>query len=240
LLKTNCTFPLTLINIPKLNVGAILESKDQDINKTTKIMKTKMMVLVAMMISVMMVAQPNERAPQTRGIQQHEQMKSDLGLSETQYARIQDIDKAYSVKHSEIRSDSALSRETRYEKQQSLSVAKEKEIKAVLTAEQNATWEQKKAERREMRKGRYGKSEGSRGRNMKASLSLTADQEKNMNEANKVYREKREALKNNAVFKNLQDEHDAAVKSILTVEQYAQWKDQRKHRPMNKHQGRKQ
>jgi hypothetical protein len=192
-------------------------------------METKIMVLAAMLISVMMVAQQGMRNPQNRGITQHEQMKSELGLSDDQFARIQGIDKTYSEKHAEVRSDSTLSREVRFEKQQALRTAKENEIKAILTAEQNALREKKKAEHKEMRKGSQQKGKGYRNYHMKSSLSLTDDQKVKINEANTVYWEKRKALKNSPEYQSIQQEHDATVKSILSEQQYTQWKDEQRN-----------
>jgi hypothetical protein len=69
---------------------------------------------------------------------------------------------------------------------------------------------------------------------MNADLGLSPDQENRMAEARKSFKAKRDALKNdNTLSKDLaiekldtlRSEHQAAVKSILTEEQFTKWKE---------------
>lgn len=111
-------------------------------------MKTRLLVMVGMMISTTMFAQQvtrDSRKPVDRGF---ERMKRELALDDGQYASIKQIDSKYGKKREEqkIRFD-----KRRFEEKEEIRATRlerEREMRKVFTPSQNLKWDKMKSERK--------------------------------------------------------------------------------------------
>ena len=204
-------------------------------------MKKSFMLVVVMMISTIIFAQhkANDHKKQDGG--QADKLKTELSLTDAQYASIKGIDKKYADKHAAIKKDSTLTKEKKFGQLKSLKDDKDKEVSAVLTPEQTAKWKALKAEKAEKKKEHREEAIASHEQKVKTDLALSDEQFSKFQAENKAYKDKIGALKkddkskekNGAEFKKLTTEHEAKLKTIFTDEQFTKWKAMKK----DKHNG---
>jgi hypothetical protein len=206
------------------------------------IMKKSLIMVMLVMVGAVTFAQSHRRGYEKHGNGQIEKMKTDLALNDTQYAAIKNINEKYAAKQATLKMDSSA-----HETFKALHQEKDKEIQAVLTPEQKTKWETFKVQRNETRKRKVTERLEGNDARMKSDLSLSDDQFTKMQAANKSFREKvktlkgqssGEQLRDNPEFKKLKTDHDAAVKNILTEEQFAKWMSLRSERKNVRHHGR--
>lgn len=188
-------------------------------------MKKSLMMVGAMLIGTVMLAQDFPKDSRTHDSGQREKMKNTLGLSETQYATLKGIEKKYAVKHAGLRKDSSRTRTEKYDALKTLRTDRQKEIIGMLTPEQRITWHEAKLERGNRYTTKNPKHEGNRWEKMQTTLSLSSAQLQTLTEAEKVFAQKRRAAKTREAseVKMLRQAHQATVKSTLTEEQFKQW-----------------
>jgi Spy/CpxP family protein refolding chaperone len=206
-------------------------------------MKKIVMLGALMMASVVIFAQDHAKDPQARATKATEKMKQVLSLSDTQYASIKAINEKYTSKKEEPGKNAGNA--DRMAERKSLMEAREKEINIVLTPEQKTKWESFKAQRAEKMKAHKKERIEKNKTVLKETLSLTDEQQTKIEAVNKTFKEKRQALKsanneasNKEAWKKLKEEHETAVKAILTPEQYTKWTTLNAERKNGKHHGR--
>jgi hypothetical protein len=194
-------------------------------------MKRSMMLIIAMSIGIIVFAQSKFKNPEERAAIQSEKMRTALALSDVQYSTIKEINKKYLAKHVALKNDSA-ERSEKYQTLKSLHQEKEKEIQAVLNAEQKTKWETYKQERAEKRKSKISHRIEKYEAKMKSELALSDDQFTKIQAAHKNMREKLSTLKTStkdgkahdkAEVKNIRGEYATTLKSVLTEEQFKKW-----------------
>jgi Spy/CpxP family protein refolding chaperone len=203
-----------------------------------------MIVLGALMISSVMFAQTKEKH-RHGGEARLEKFKSELSLNDAQYASIKGINKKYAEQFSQLRKDSTANKTEKHVAVKELHNKREKEINAVLTADQKTKYETLKKERNEKRKAQIKVRAEERTAQVAKELSLTDDQAAKIKDANKAFMEKAKALResnndkaaNKEEFGKLRKEHESTIQSILTTEQFAKWKDMRKAKHGKKRRG---
>jgi len=99
-------------------------------------MKTRLLVMVGMMISTTIFAQQSTRASRKSDNSGYERMKRELALSEKQYASVKDIDFKYSRKRGEEKSKFDRTRFEGRETMRSLRLEREREMRKVFTPAQ--------------------------------------------------------------------------------------------------------
>jgi protein CpxP len=199
-------------------------------------MKTRLMLIMVMMSSIIFAQQKNHDRGQ-HAAAQGEKMKAALSLNDTQYATIKGIDSKYAARYAELRKNS-IDTNKKYADAKTLYAEKEKEIQAVLTPEQQTKWAAYKAERTEKRKEKMKKGMERFEARMKSEISLSDDQLAKVKNANQNFRDKLSALKNQkdgemgdkAELDKLKAEHNAAIKGILSEEQFKKWTDVKSER----------
>jgi Spy/CpxP family protein refolding chaperone len=207
-------------------------------------MKNSMMLAMALMISTMIFAQQKHRDPQQIAAWQTEKMKENLALNDTQYASVKKINESYADKFASVRKDD---KKVTGEKREALKTIRREHVQAinsVLTPDQQQKWktlrEEKKAERKEHRHARHEH----RKEKVKTALSLTDDQASRIESINKDFIEKRHAVKIDkslsesemeTKLESLKTEHNTAMKSILTDEQFKKWQELKKDHKHKNH-----
>jgi hypothetical protein len=187
--------------------------------------KKSFMLAVVMMMSTIIFAQ-HKGDDKSHDEGQAEKMKAELSLSDVQYTNIKSIHQKYKDKHKAIKKDSTLTGESKANKLKALKDEREKEVNAVLTPEQITQWKAYKAEKKEARKEHRAEVKEAHEAKLKSDLSLSDEQFTKLQAANKSFKEKRKALPKESAkseHKKLADEHLAAVKAILTPEQFQKW-----------------
>ena len=110
-------------------------------------MKTRLLVMVGMMISTTMFAQQgarDSRKPEASGF---ERMKRELALTEDQYASVKRIDNKYEKKHEEQKIKLDRRRFEEKEEMRAFRLDREREMRKVFTPDQNLKWDKFKSER---------------------------------------------------------------------------------------------
>jgi Spy/CpxP family protein refolding chaperone len=194
-------------------------------------MKARLMVVVmAMLMSSVLLAQGHKHGGPHRGERSADKMKTALNLSDEQYAKVKSINEKYSAKFSEFRNDST-ARKSNREAVKALRTEREKEIGLVLTPEQKTKWDAHREEQKK-RHADKRKDHEARIKAMKAELALTPDQETKLKASNEKFGSKLKGKRkeNRGELQKLKTEHEAEVKSIMTPEQFEKWKTMRQER----------
>jgi hypothetical protein len=194
-------------------------------------MKKNVMMVIALVISTVAFAQVKQNGHRNAG-GQSDKMKQVLSLSDEQYASVKSVNQKYAEKFKELRKDGGTSRDDFRTLQQE----RRAEINAVLTEAQQQSWKEYRAEQRAQHKKSFDSRKQDRMEKMKTSLELSDDQVKKLQDVNRKSAEQRKALMSDtaltkeekkAKFRALSAEQDAAVKGILSPEQYEKWKNER-------------
>jgi hypothetical protein len=191
------------------------------------IMKKSLMLAIVMMTSTIIFAQ-HAKSSHKGHTDRFEKMKTDLALTDAQYASIKSIDTKYNNKRDALKNDSAQTREAKGAAFKTMRTEEENEIAALLTADQKTKWDKLKAEHGEKRKEHFQKISEQRDAKLKTTLGLSDDQSQKMKAVNQQFMEKFGALrksdtKDKAAFEKLKTDHEAAIKGILTPEQFQKW-----------------
>jgi len=198
-------------------------------------MKKSLMLVIVMMTSTIIFAQHAPHAnPGHRGqghrdhADRFEKMKTDLSLTDAQYASIKSIDQKYVNKRTALWSDTSQTREAKGAAMRSMRTDEDQEISALLTADQKAKWDKLRAEQADKHKAHFQKIAEAREAKLKTTLGLSDDQSQKMQAVNQQFREKFMALrksdtKDKAAFDKLKADHEAAIKGVLTPEQFQKW-----------------
>jgi hypothetical protein len=126
-------------------------------------MKTRLLVIVGMMISTTIFAQKVVREPRKQETNGYDKMKRELSLNDDQYASIKRIDSRYFKKHETMRKEFDRKRLTEREAMHSMRMDRERDIRNVLTTEQSKKWDRYKAERKDRRHAHEIKGRKKRG-----------------------------------------------------------------------------
>jgi periplasmic protein CpxP/Spy len=121
-------------------------------------MKTRLLVMVGMMISTTIFAQNVTRDSRKQESNGYERMKRELELSDKQYASIKDINSEYSRKR---RDEFAKFERRRFEEREtmrSLRFEREQEMRKIFTSAQNKKWDEYRAMKKNKHTFRKGKS----------------------------------------------------------------------------------
>jgi hypothetical protein len=108
-------------------------------------MKTRLLVMVGMMISTAIFAQKgnrDSRKPENSG---YERMRRELALSDKQYASITDIDFKYSKKRGDEKSKFERRHFEERETMRTLRLEREREMRKVFTPAQSKKWDEYRA-----------------------------------------------------------------------------------------------
>lgn len=114
-------------------------------------MKTRLLVMVGMMISTAIFAQKStldSRKPEARGF---DRMKRELALTDSQYESVKNIDSKYSKKRGEQRVKSERRRFEDREAMRVLHRERENDMRKVFTPAQNKKWDELQASRKDKR-----------------------------------------------------------------------------------------
>jgi hypothetical protein len=172
-----------------------------------------------------------------------DKMKSALRLNETQYASIKEINKKYAAKVSVLRSDTTTRETERRDQFKEIRVQRENEISKVLSREQNTKWDSIRTERKKnMHNHNYRVGKDAKREALKA-LNLSEAQSKQLDDSRKILKEKILIIHNDSTLSEqtrkdkvrvARSDHANAVKTILTEDQYQQWKEMKKRRSHKK------
>lgn len=125
-------------------------------------MKTRLLVMVGMMISTTIFAQRearDSRKPEANG---YERMKRELALTDKQYASIKNIDSRYSKKRDEQHAAFEKRRFEERETMRSLRLEREREMRKVFTPAQSKKWDEYKTTQKSKHRFQNGKQAGHR------------------------------------------------------------------------------
>lgn len=190
-------------------------------------MRKSLLVMGAIAIGSIAFAQKDGRRDH-RG-HPEEQMERVLSLNPSQADAIRKINQKYGDKAKAVRDNSTLQGEQRMKAHQDIRMQRDAEVAQVLTSEQAAQWKAYKQGREDQRHAQHQRRMQHHDQHMKERLELSDDQVKKIDEARAGMRDKAKALRQaNATkeeFKKLEEEHEATMKSILTPDQFAKWKE---------------
>jgi hypothetical protein len=116
-------------------------------------MKASVVFLGLMMAGSVIFAQ-RKFDPQAMAARQTEKMKTELTLTDEQYASVKSINEEYAGKQLAVRDNNALSRDDKMQQIKTLGTEKKEALKKVLTQEQNTKWEAYRAEHRKRGRNR--------------------------------------------------------------------------------------
>src|SRR4051812_25117962 len=166
-----------------------------------------------------------------RGDLQTDKLKTELSLNDNQYATLKSINKKYADKQHALREKEKKAHAESRAAMKSMRTEREKEVKAVLTPEQQKKWDTLKAakigQHKNYRKGAIKDREA----HLKSELALSDDQFTKFQVAKTVMKEKVDSLKkttgsaddNKAALKKIREDYKTTMKSILSADQYQKW-----------------
>lgn len=194
-----------------------------------------------LIVSTVMFAQ-RKVDPMERAAKQAEHMRTELGLDDVQYKAVKAINEEHAGKLTKVWRDSTLSKEAKHQQMKSLVNEKETALEKVLTEDQNKKRMANQSDRRKKNSARMTKHRDNYAERMQNELSLTEDQATKLKTINREFRQKSSALRNDSTMskeeittkvKELRDQHQKKLKSVLTEEQFKKWekfKDENRRR----------
>lgn len=184
-----------------------------------------------MMASTVMFAQ-RKVDPMERAAKQAEHMKKELGLDEVQYKAVKAINEEHAGKLRTMFGDSTLSKEAKHQQMRTLRNEKEAALKKVLTEEQNTKRVANQTDHHRRSGARMAKHRGDYADRIQKELSLSDEQSAKLKAINQEFGQKFRALRNDSTLsmegnktgmKQLRDEYQKKMKSVLTEEQFEKW-----------------
>ncbi|SCB84946.1 hypothetical protein GA0116948_101519 [Chitinophaga costaii] len=211
-------------------------------------MKTLFTLALCVSLATAATAQDSTHTHQGRG----DHRMTDLHLSNSQHEQLKAINKDFFTAAHALRTDSSLSKADRKTKFDALEADHQNKVKAVLSADQYAQWQQDMSKHKPgMHPGGPGGPGGPDGtggpggpgdhrhdfgqmqEKMKEELGLTDTQSQQLATANKdFFKHMGELHKNSASsdsatrrtqFQTLRTNYESTVKGILNADQYAKW-----------------
>lgn len=198
-------------------------------------MKKSMIFLGLMIASTVMFAQ-RRMDPMERAAKQAERMKTELGLDEVQYNSVKAINEDHAAKLKKVWADSSLSKETKQQQMKSLHNERETALKKVLTEEQHKKLVANRSDQRSKHGARMAKHRGDFAERMQKELSLTDEQTEKVKTINREFGQEFRTLRNDSTMpkednkarmKQLRDDYQKKLKTILTEEQFDKWEKQK-------------
>jgi periplasmic protein CpxP/Spy len=116
------------------------------------IMKKYMMVAGLMAVSTIIFAQRHKGDHGASPTKQADKMKTELSLSDDQYAKVKAINEKFAASHVKLRSDTALTVGTAHKQREKLKTDHQAQLKSVLTEVQWTKWSSLKSNKFEDRK----------------------------------------------------------------------------------------
>lgn len=194
-------------------------------------MKKSMIFFGLLIASTVMFAQ-RKVDPMERATKQAEHMKKELGLDEVQYKAVKAINEEHAGKLMKVFGDSTISKEARHQQIKTLRDEKETALKKVLTEEQHKKQLANQSDHRRKYGTRMAKHRGDYADRMQKELSLTDEQNAKLKAINREFGHKFRSLRNDSTMskegtktkmKQLGDEYQKKMKSVLTEEQFEKW-----------------
>jgi len=208
------------------------------------------LVALGLMIGASVVAQDGRegKTPEERAQFRTEKIAAELELTDAQKTKFAEISKASDAKKEAIKSDASLTEEQKREAFKANHEASKAQMKEVLTAEQLAKLEAKKAEHRGQHAGKKGEGKHEartaeekakmRTDRMTKEVSLTEEQQTKMTALNLSAIKKEEAVRNNTALtedqkkekmKEIREAQKSDFEALLSDEQKAALKDKKEH-----------
>lgn len=195
-------------------------------------MKKYVMLGVWMMAATLLIAQPHSKQGHQHSGKNADKMKTELSLSDEQYASIKKINEKYAGRRLALRHDSTTVADQRIAEVKALKAEREKEIDAVLTPDQKTKWTALREARAEKMKARKYERQTQHSAHLKELLSLSDDQQASMKAARTTFSQKAGQIRDDdsltrddkvTEIRKLKNNHEEAVKSILTEDQFKKW-----------------
>jgi Spy/CpxP family protein refolding chaperone len=230
--------PVCLIVWLAIKIGTVIDSKYPE--QKTETMKKQVILIVALTMSTLVYAQHKGSGHHHDKLS--DKMKTELSLNDTQYAAIKSIEEKYGKQHTSLRKDSTKAKDEKFKAMKALRDEKQKEIDAVLTPDQKSKWVAYQQAQMQKRNEHMQKAGERYEEKMKTDLSLSNEQFDKVKAANKTFIEKLSQLRKEgqpdadrkSAVKEIREEHESSMKSILTPEQYSKW-NAHKQEMKNKH-----
>jgi len=191
-------------------------------------------------------AQESTEGRKNAMIEHHEQLISDLKMSEEQSAEWTAIHQEYRPKMKAIKADQSLSKEEKSAKAKALKAEMDEKLNAVLSPEQAAKWEAMKEEK----KGQWkDEKKAQRHEKIAQELALTDKQSASWMEIHEKYDAQKAAVKADSSLSeearkkkmmSIRKDQRKAIEAILSPEQLAKLKAMKEeHKEGKEHKGHK-
>jgi Spy/CpxP family protein refolding chaperone len=183
---------------------------------------------IVMMMAALTIAAAGfgQHRPMHRSHHRADAMTQALGLDSAQSAAIKSINRKYHQQVQQLKGDTSRAFDTKKDELKSLRDTREQEIDKVLTAEQRKKRETLQAERVEKRHKAMEARRDSHDERIKSKLSID---DKKLEEMRKARKES---------FSAAQVEYEKKLKTILTKEQFDEWKEMQDNRKKAQHRSR--
>ncbi len=194
-------------------------------------MKKSMIFFGLMIVSTVMFAQ-RKMGPMERAAKQAERMKTELGLDDVQYKAVKAINEDHAAKLSKVWHDSTMSKDTKHQQMKALHNEREAALKKVLSAEQHKKLAANRSEQRTKHGARMAGQRGDFTERMQKELSLTDEQTQKIKAINREFGQQFRSLRNDSTIskedntariKQLRDEYQKKLKTVLNEEQFNKW-----------------
>jgi len=191
-------------------------------------MKKSMIFFGLMIASTAIFAQRNGD-PMERAARQAERMKTELKLDDVQYKAVKAINEEHAGKLVKVRLDSTLSKDAKHQQMKTMHNERETALKKVLTEEQQKNRSVNVSEQRRDHGAGMAKHRADYADRMQKELSLDEEQTAKLKVINQEFGQKFRTLRNDSTMskednkarmKQLREEHQKKVKSVLTDEQF--------------------
>jgi Spy/CpxP family protein refolding chaperone len=199
------------------------------------IMKKGIIFFGLMIVSTIIFAQRTVD-PMERAAKQADKMKTELSLDDVQYKAVKAINEEYADKQIQVRRDSALSKESRYNKMRTLHHEKNAALKKVLTEEQHKKLVASRTAHANKHNARMARRHSDRAQRMQKNLSLTDEQTAKIKAIDKEFADKFRLLRGDSTLakedsrvraRQLREEYQSRTKSVLSEEQLKKWESQK-------------
>jgi hypothetical protein len=200
-------------------------------------MKSIITTAFAIAVSVAAFAQHHGHQRNGERFRGHaEKLKTELNLTEEQYASVRRIDKRFSAQIMNMRRGTTLKRNDIQGEVRSIRKQHRVEIEQVLNADQKEKWMNLRKERKD-RIHMERKQIKHQGKRMQEELKLTEEQSMRMEKQRAVFQQRASAIRNTsglseekkkAEINLLRSENERIVKQILSEEQFRKWQELRK------------
>ncbi len=170
--------------------------------------------------------------PMERAAKQAERMKTELGLDDVQYKAVKAINEDHAAKLSKVWHDSTMSKDTKHQQMKALHNEREAALKKVLSAEQHKKLAANRSEQRTKHGARMAGPRGDFTERMQKELSLTDEQTQKIKAINREFGQQFRSLRNDSTIskedntariKQLRDEYQKKLKTVLNEEQFNKW-----------------